>query len=230
MGCSPSSHFKHHPLISFAVLLLIFSLLLPLSPTLFTLLVFVLSSVVLFISLRKKKGLEEHPNRPTAEEIIIPPKTPQEKEETADHHHQEATHAGSPDLLSDCEGVDVPSSTSNDDCSDADWSSFQYKIRSQIPPPSCSDGSISDDDDSLIEIALPGRQYVVGSANGREELIWSSSPQADFLFHNHQDGRVTTAEINDDEDDVNMEEDNLIEIDISAGSIKWPRPGMEIQA
>ena len=89
--------------------------------------------------------------------------------------------------------------------------------------PATSDCSISDDEDSLIEIALPGQR----SAYSKEEP--KQKPQSnlpDYLPESilQQQGlEELLAEIHE----VN-EEENLIEIDISIGSIKCSR--FEIEA
>ncbi|KAL6284256.1 hypothetical protein ACE6H2_015185 [Prunus campanulata] len=81
------------------------------------------------------------------------------------------------------------------------------------PKAEISDGcSVSDDDDSLIEINLP--------ASEPKEKLQSNLPDS---FFRQQGLREHLADINE----VN-EEDNLIEIDISMGSIKCP--GFEIDA
>ncbi|XP_058070573.1 uncharacterized protein LOC131219453 [Magnolia sinica] len=232
MGSSPSSHFKNQ-LISFALLLLIFSLL-PislLSPTFLTFLALILSTVVFFTFIKKKQILQEN----SIQDDEIPPiQVPQNapemevglklqpetdiaeleketrKEGDVGQIHQPIV--GSPDLLSDSEGLDLLSSTSNN--SEADWS-FQYNV-GQIPA-ARSEDSISDDD-SLIEIALPGGRYV---RSDEPEGLWPNSPEFSPEPAFHQHGIMgLLSEIN--------EEDNLIEIDISVGSIKCSR--VEIKA
>lgn len=97
--------------------------------------------------------------------------------------------------------------------------------------PDYSDGSISDED-SLIEIALPSGHYVGPDHHYKEEIpTFTSSlqqkvpdllPAADSIFKQRSLMELL-AEINE-----MYEEDNLIEIDISMGSIKCSR--FEIQA
>lgn len=94
--------------------------------------------------------------------------------------------------------------------------------------PDCSDASISDEETDLIEISLPSG-HSVGHYN-KEEAPNNKFhlPVPDFStpsIHLKQHGlmELLAAEIND----MN-EEDNLIEIDISMGSIKCPR--FEIEA
>ncbi|KAK4363150.1 hypothetical protein RND71_018391 [Anisodus tanguticus] len=111
-----------------------------------------------------------------------------------------------------------PSSSSDHD-SDIDWP-FSGELEHSL----CSDGSISDEE-SLIEIALPSRQFVKDNpklsfhqylqkvfADLVSESIFQQHCLMDFL-----------ADISDV-----YEEDNLIDIDISMGSIKCS--GYEIPA
>ncbi|GAV79193.1 hypothetical protein CFOL_v3_22658 [Cephalotus follicularis] len=88
--------------------------------------------------------------------------------------------------------------------------------------PDISDGSISDEE-SLIEIALPCGHYL----GHKEEPINIQQKVSDFTsqpIFKKQALVELLAEIND----MNIEEDNLIEIDISMGSIKCTR--FEIEA
>ena len=124
----------------------------------------------------------------------------------------------SPDLISESEFQDQL--TSED--SDVDWP-IGYAV--DHSPDDCSDGSISDEE-SLIEIALPSGHYV---GQQKEEPKYNCSLQqkkrelsAEALF-SHQSLMEFLSELND----VN-EEENLIEIDISMGSIKYSR--FEIKA
>ncbi|KAK9285629.1 hypothetical protein L1049_024826 [Liquidambar formosana] len=125
----------------------------------------------------------------------------------------------SPDSLSESESIDQ-SSTSED--SEVDWP-FQDNLgRSSV----CSDGSISDEE-SLIEITLPSGHYV-GSKDEEEPKSNLNLQQKlpDFstesMFRQH-----SLMELLADINDMN-EEENLIEIDISMGSIKCSR--FEIEA
>ncbi|XP_061344090.1 uncharacterized protein LOC133290053 [Gastrolobium bilobum] len=122
------------------------------------------------------------------------------------------------DLLSESECQDQLS-TSED--SEADWS-FPYEVDHS---PDFSDGSISDED-SLIEIALPSGHYV---GQQKDEPKYNCSLQqkkmelsAEALF-SQQSLMEFLSEFNDV-----SEEENLIEIDISMGSIKYSR--FEIKA
>lgn len=116
---------------------------------------------------------------------------------------------------SDCLGR---SSTSED--SEVEWL-FQDKM---FQSRDCSDGSISDED-SLIEISLPGGHYICD--HEEDEVIYNLQNQLpDFApgsFFKQHGLMELLAELNE----MN-EEENLIEIDISMGSIKCPR--FEIEA
>nr|DAD20226.1 TPA_asm: hypothetical protein HUJ06_021689 [Nelumbo nucifera] len=121
----------------------------------------------------------------------------------------------SPDFLSESESIDH-SSTGGE--SEVDWSSPSNM--GQIP--GCSDDSISDDD-SLIEIELPDGHYV---GPKEEPKLRQTFNLPEFLPESvfRQQGLMELlAEIND-----MYEEENLIEIDISLGSIKYSR--LEIEA
>ncbi|PSS06465.1 Eukaryotic translation initiation factor 3 subunit C like [Actinidia chinensis var. chinensis] len=107
------------------------------------------------------------------------------------------------------QSIDESSVTDQD--SEADWPYYSGNVG---PSPDDSDGSISDEE-SLIEIALPSGHYV---GPEKEEAKLSSQKEQKF-----QSPMEFLADINE----VN-EEDNLIEIDISMGSIKCSR--FEIEA
>ncbi|KAK9269470.1 hypothetical protein L1049_001245 [Liquidambar formosana] len=115
---------------------------------------------------------------------------------------------GSTNLLSDIESGDE--STTSEDC-ELNWISTGNLGQS----PAISDGSVSDDDDSLIEIALPG-QHSVNLEEGPKQKLLPNSP--DFLPESilQQHGLM---ELLADEHEMN-EEENLIEIDISMGMFK----------
>ncbi|KAJ8568614.1 hypothetical protein K7X08_028147 [Anisodus acutangulus] len=111
------------------------------------------------------------------------------------------------DLYSESESLGGPSSSSDQD-SDIDWP-FSGELEQS---PLCSDGSISDEE-SLIEIALPSGQFVKDSP----KLSFHQHRQkvfAESIFQQH-----CLMDLLADISDVS-EEDNLIEIDISMGSIK----------
>lgn len=89
--------------------------------------------------------------------------------------------------------------------------------------PDCSDGTISDEE-SLIEIAIPSGHYIVGHKEDPEHhkfyrKIPNFSPNSIFHGNSLIDLRGEINEIN--------EEDNLIEIDILAGSVKCSRFGIK---
>ncbi|XWS31087.1 hypothetical protein CRYUN_Cryun23aG0047300 [Craigia yunnanensis] len=123
----------------------------------------------------------------------------------------------SPDVLSEKERVDQLSTTED---SEVDWPFRDNMDQS----PDYSDGSISDED-SLIEISLPGGHYVshkVDEPNkcSMQQKLPDFIPESIFQQRSLME---LLAEFND----MN-EEDNLIEIDISMGSIKCSR--FEIEA
>lgn len=106
-----------------------------------------------------------------------------------------------------------PSCSSEDDC-EVEWPIFREK--------DCwSDGSISDEE-SLIEIAIPTGHYV-GGPKKREGH--KSKKMLDFSPHSvsKEDGLMDYFLSDELSGMHNCEEDNLIEIDISIGSIKCSR-------
>uniref|UniRef100_A0A6N2MPP6 Uncharacterized protein n=1 Tax=Salix viminalis TaxID=40686 RepID=A0A6N2MPP6_SALVM len=112
------------------------------------------------------------------------------------------------------------SSTSED--SEVDCWLFQDKM---FLSRDCSDGSISDED-SLIEISLPSGHYICDHEEEDEVNYNLQKKLPDFApgsFFKQHDLMEILAELNE----MN-EEENLIEIDISMGSIKCPR--FEIEA
>ncbi|GFY97693.1 hypothetical protein Acr_12g0002340 [Actinidia rufa] len=99
------------------------------------------------------------------------------------------------------QSIDESSVTDQD--SEAAWPYYSGDVD---PSPDDSDGSISDEE-SLIEIALPSGHYV-----GFEKEEPKLSSQQQQKFHSLIEFLADINEVN--------EEDNLIEIDISMGSIK----------
>ncbi|XP_050381949.1 uncharacterized protein LOC126798907 [Argentina anserina] len=126
-----------------------------------------------------------------------------------------APQSSTPDLVAESACLDELSSS--EDSEVLDWPFEDNVDRS----PDCSDGSISDEE-SLIEISLPGGYYV--GHDKEEESIFSlpqkmSGLSQKAIFQQHTLFEFL-AEIN--------EEENMIEIDISMGSIKCSR--FEIEA
>ncbi|KAJ9176773.1 hypothetical protein P3X46_012052 [Hevea brasiliensis] len=123
-----------------------------------------------------------------------------------------------PVILSESDCCLYRSSTSDQD-SEADWP-FQDKM---FRSPDCSDGSISDEE-SLIEIALPSGHYIGHKEEESKFNLQKKFP--DFTttgsFYKQHGLMELLAELNE----MN-EEENLIEIDISMGSIKCPRFDIE---
>ncbi|XAR68254.1 hypothetical protein NMG60_11003323 [Bertholletia excelsa] len=116
------------------------------------------------------------------------------------------------DAFSESESnIDRHSSTTDQD-SEADWSCGNL---GQSPEDSSDDYSLSDEE-GLIEIALPDGNYVKEEAKANLQQKVPDVPSEPIL---EKQGLIEfLAEIND----IN-EEDNLIEIDISMGSIKCSR-------
>ncbi|XP_059664506.1 uncharacterized protein LOC132310337 [Cornus florida] len=196
------------------------------SSILFTALVLILSSIFFIFS--KQKTVKDEANSfdqlecfPQVEEVV--PKLELEKERTITQN-KEGQEGGvgqiddhlvrPPDSFSESESIDH-SSTSED--SEVDWP-YSGNVGQD-----CSDDSISDEE-SLIEIALPSGHYV--GAKEEDSMFHLQPKLADFspesIFRQHNLVELL-AEINE----MN-EEDNLIEIDISMGSIKCSR--FEIEA
>ncbi|KAG9443555.1 hypothetical protein H6P81_014895 [Aristolochia fimbriata] len=122
----------------------------------------------------------------------------------------------SPEVSSETESVDL--STTTDESDDVDWPS-PYNADHRIQ--ACSDDSISDDD-SLIELALPDGHYVEPvpvPPKLTPPRLNSPEYSPESVFDQH--GLLELFS------DIN-EEDNMIEIDISMGSIKCSR--LEIEA
>ncbi|KAL3725204.1 hypothetical protein ACJRO7_030245 [Eucalyptus globulus] len=105
-----------------------------------------------------------------------------------------ARSSTSADSLMESECID-PSCSSEDD-GEVEWPLFREKD-------CCSDGSISDEE-SLIEIAIPTGHYVGGhKKRGNGPMDYFLSDEVSGIYY--------------------CEEENLIEIDISIGSIKCSR-------
>ncbi|XP_004303567.1 PREDICTED: uncharacterized protein LOC101308692 [Fragaria vesca subsp. vesca] len=126
-----------------------------------------------------------------------------------------APQSSTPDLVAESACLDDLSSSGDSEV--LDWPFGDNVDRS----PDCSDGSISDEE-SLIEISLSGEYYV--DHDKEEESIFSlqqkmSGLSQKAIFQQHTLFEFL-AEIN--------EEENMIEIDISMGSIKCSR--FEIEA
>ncbi|XP_015081076.1 uncharacterized protein LOC107024603 [Solanum pennellii] len=124
------------------------------------------------------------------------------------------------DLFSESESLGGPLSSSED--SDIEWP-FSGELEQS---PLCSDGSISDEE-SLIEIALPSGQFVKDTPKfsfhqqHHQKVVFADLvPQSIFQQHCFMDFLADISDV--------YEEDNLIEIDISMGSIKCS--GFEISA
>ncbi|XP_048434664.1 uncharacterized protein LOC125474735 [Pyrus x bretschneideri] len=165
-----------------------------------------------FFPFSKQKPLHLVENKLVEEKLFIPcledakhqSATPQEKD-------AEEAQLSSPDLISESECLDHLSTS--DDSELVDWSFGDSVARS----PDFSDGSISDED-SLIEIALPGGYYVGHKEHDSVVNLQQKMPGLS-IFKQHTILELL-AEMN--------EEENLFEIDLSMGSIKCSR--FEIEA
>ncbi|KAJ0110994.1 hypothetical protein Patl1_01830 [Pistacia atlantica] len=224
---SPFCFFKK-PLISWVVVLVLSPVFAGffsfgfLSSVLLTAIVLIISTV--FFTLTKQKPASVVNNSVTEEAIpestddlqddvsMKQPENEEEQEgESIEHQiHHDYSNRSSADLLS--EGASFNQLSTSED-SEVDWPFRDIVYQS----PDCSDGSISDEE-SLIEIALPSGHYV----GHKEEVVPKFSSLQQSILKQHSLMELL-AEIND----MN-EEDNLIEIDISMGSIKCSR--FEIEA
>ncbi|KAL5548622.1 hypothetical protein UlMin_003853 [Ulmus minor] len=172
------------------------------SPFLVSSLIVTLSTIFLLTFTKKKKVLDENPtgNFPSSQTVLLDENKLQPKLETAQEELQEKLSESDEDeqLIEMCSNNVGLSPEISDDSSFSD----------------------DDDDDSLIEIILPGNL----SCSVEEEKKQKLQPSLpDFLPESifRENGlKELLADI--------TEEDNLIEIDISMGSIKCPR--FEIEA
>ncbi|XP_008464163.2 uncharacterized protein LOC103502111 [Cucumis melo] len=149
-----------------------------------------------------------------------------QKELTFFSDHLKSSSASAPttrDLLSESECADDNFTTTEE--SEVEWPYFDHRFYKARSPHRSDDGSISDEE-SLIEIALPTGHYVsrkfddVDEDEDEDDTPFRYQKLSDFQKKNLVE---VLAEIND----IN-EEENLIEIDISMGSIKYSR--FEIEA
>ncbi|OAY33002.1 uncharacterized protein LOC110628961 [Manihot esculenta] len=156
------------------------------------------------------------------EDIVCKERMPEDESIKEEKEDQEDADIGQIDehiARSESDCCLYRSSTSDQD-SEADWP-FQDKTF-QIPDV-LSDGSISDEE-SLIEIALPGGHYI---CNKEEPKFNLQKKLPDFTTAGSFFKQHTLMELLAELNEMN-EEENLIEIDISMGSIKCPR--FEIEA
>ncbi|KAG8489487.1 hypothetical protein CXB51_017517 [Gossypium anomalum] len=188
----------------------------------FTSTVLILSTVVFILSKRKLKlvveSVEEDIHK-SAEESSpqIQPEGELNKQNSKDQEGASYDHqihdciAKSPDVLSENECVNDDQLSTTED-SEVDWS---FRDNRDGTP------DWSDDEDSLIEISLPGGQYQPNNKYGSmQQKLPEFMPESIFQQRSLME---LLAELND----MN-EEENLIEIDISMGSIKYSR--FEIEA
>ncbi|KAG4139517.1 hypothetical protein ERO13_D07G198400v2 [Gossypium hirsutum] len=188
----------------------------------FTSTVLILSTVVFILSKRKLKlvveSVEEDIHKSVEESSPqIQPEGELNKQNSKDQEGASYDHqihdciAKSPDVLSEKECVNDDQLPTTED-SEVDWS---FRDNRDGTP------DWSDDEDSLIEISLPGGQYQPNNKYGSmQQKLPEFMPESIFQQRSLME---LLAELND----MN-EEENLIEIDISMGSIKYSR--FEIEA
>ncbi|KAE8685266.1 Nuclear transcription factor Y subunit B-3 [Hibiscus syriacus] len=144
------------------------------------------------------------------------------EEETGSYDHQiHDLIVKSPDVLSENECVDYQYLLTTEG-SEVEW---PFRDNMDRTPDWSDDGSISDED-SLIEISLPGGHYVKHKEEQPNNKYSMQHKLPDFMpdsIFQQRSIMEFLAELND----MN-EEENLIEIDISMGSVKCSR--FEIEA
>ncbi|CAN0897481.1 hypothetical protein LINGRAHAP2_LOCUS19153 [Linum grandiflorum] len=143
--------------------------------------------------------------KPAAEETLLEPKSSQAEEQSSITDEQEEEEYEVRRELTDGECEGRLSSTTSEE-SEVDYWPFQGNM---FQSPDCFDTGYISDEESLIEIALPGGEFVrhptpMSCKDGQFGIRSSFFKQ------------------------MMIDEDNLIEIDISIGSIKsTPRFGIE---
>nr|XP_016502918.1 PREDICTED: uncharacterized protein LOC107821038 [Nicotiana tabacum] len=137
------------------------------------------------------------------------------------HKKEIQDHGVSQNHVLYCESERLDGNTSSSEDSNIQWPFSGEKGQS----PHCSDCSISDEE-SLIEIALPSSHFFYSekypklSSKQHQNVFADLAQESIFLQHSLVDYTGDISDMN--------EEDNLIEIDISMGSIKCS--AFEIQA
>ena len=189
------------------------------SSFLFTSIALIMS--MLYFSISKRNSL---PIRKFVQEEEEEEEEEDQKQLTFFSDHLKSSSASAPtieDLLSESECADDNFTTTEE--SEVEWPYFDHRFNKTRNPHRSDDGSISDEE-SLIEIALPTGHYVSRKFDDVDEdeddISFRYQKLTDFQRKNLVE---VLAEIND----IN-EEENLIEIDISMGSIKYSR--FEIEA
>ncbi|KAI4308528.1 hypothetical protein L6164_031589 [Bauhinia variegata] len=191
-----------------------------------TFLLVVLSTILFLVSnhkavpIDKEKVLSSEEGSSDQRENLAPNPIPKTETSTEVNEAQEEKEVKdcvvnysttSPDLLSESECQDQLS-TSDD--SDVDWP-FSYGNANQSP--FYSDGSISDED-SLIEISLPNGHYVDQQKEEQKFNFSLQQKKRQELSAESTFSQQSPMEFLAESNDMN-EEENLIEIDISMGSI-----------
>ncbi|XWS36684.1 hypothetical protein CRYUN_Cryun20dG0106500 [Craigia yunnanensis] len=220
------------PLITFGTFFIFGSL-----SILFTSTVLILSTVLFIFSKRKPKLVEKsvkeeipksvQENSPQIEDIL----TSKQQNESQINTQQKQASEGeggsyqirdylvrSPDVLSETECLDQLSTTED---SEVDR---PFRDNMDQSPDYSDDGSISDED-SLIEISLPGGHFVSHKENEYNKYSMQQK-LPDFMTESIFQ-QMSLMELLAVFNDMN-EEENLIEIDISMGSVKCSR--FEIEA
>ncbi|KAK3184546.1 hypothetical protein Dsin_031832 [Dipteronia sinensis] len=218
------------------------------SVILITSIVLILSTVLIFTLFREQKVPQKSvteeevliiksndDHQEIIEDVVVPTSTLllQQQQHKEDQQLQKCLetdqalllhdYSSSPDLLSESESIDDHLSISED--SEVDWP-FRDIVYQSLD---CSDdGSISDEE-SLIEIALPSGHYVDHDQDKLNHIQHKVVVGADHHFLPRESilKQHSLMELLAELNDMN-EEDNLIEIDISMGSIKCSR--FEIEA
>ncbi|XVE50838.1 hypothetical protein DITRI_Ditri01bG0196000 [Diplodiscus trichospermus] len=113
-----------------------------------------------------------------------------------------------------------------DESSDDSGSSDENVDNAEENPEISDDSSSEDDEESLIEIPIPGSDHSSGRIQEPEENLQFNLPI--FLPESMLKQQDIVEQLLAEMNEVNIEEENLIEIDISKGSIKCPR--FEIEA
>ncbi|XP_038902685.1 uncharacterized protein LOC120089322 [Benincasa hispida] len=177
---------------------------------------------MLYFSISKRNSL---PIQKFVQQVQEEEEEEDQKKLTFFSDHLKSSSVSAPttgDLLSESECADDNFTTTEE--SEVEWPYFDHRSYKPNNPDRSDDGSISDEE-SLIEIALPTGHYVSHKFDDVDDededgMSFRYQKLSDFQKKNLVE---VLAEIND----IN-EEENLIEIDISMGSIKYSR--FEIEA
>ncbi|KAB1208726.1 hypothetical protein CJ030_MR6G003667 [Morella rubra] len=179
---------------------------------------------VVAVSREEVLGSEEAESSPQMEGVVSEPhpesETKTQEEEAQDGLSHEIHDHLVTSLYSLSENTECLYRLSTSEESEVDWP-FRENVDQS---PDYSDGSISDEE-SLIEIALPSGHYV--SNQEEKPKVNKQQKVPDFSAESIFQPRYLLDQILSEINEMN-EEENLIEIDISMGSIKCSR--FEIEA